>query len=104
MRNIYFISILCIVLTGVFLGAGSSLAKTEPLTPVKAMEIKGEIAQMNQGYIIRGTAPAEIFTILNPNPEILDKYVKNGKIAVVSVRIVSGDNVEIQKIDGKDYP
>jgi len=72
---------------------------------VKKMAITGEIAKgyRDNGYIIRGQVPAMICTILNPDPNILDKLVKTGKIVHLEVRIVSGDNVEIEVIDGKEY-
>ena len=43
-----------------------------------------------------------IFTILNPDPNILDEFVKSEKTVPIEVRIVSGDNVNIEKIDGKN--
>ncbi len=70
---------------------------------VKNMDIAGEIAKTDQGYIIRGKKPAEIFTILNPDAAVLDRFVKSGKTVMIGVRIVSGDNIEIEKIDGKSY-
>jgi hypothetical protein len=72
---------------------------------VRKMAITGEIAKgyNNYGYIIRGKKPAMICTILNPDPKILDEYVKSEKIVLLEVRIVSGDNVEIKTIDGKEY-
>jgi hypothetical protein len=33
----------------------------------------------------------------------LDKFVKSEKTIPIEVRIVSGDNVNIVKIDGKEY-
>ena len=45
-----------------------------------------------------------IFTILNPVPTILDEFVKSEKIVPIEVRIVSGDNVDIETLDGKEYP
>jgi hypothetical protein len=45
-----------------------------------------------------------IFTILNPNPAVLDEYVKTGKVVDMEVRIVSGDNIEIRMLDGREYP
>jgi len=45
-----------------------------------------------------------ILTILNPEPKILDEYIKSGKIVDIDVWIVSGDNINILKIDGKEYP
>jgi ABC-type proline/glycine betaine transport system ATPase subunit len=70
---------------------------------VRIMSITGEIAQASNGYIIRGSVPAEVFTILNPDPKILDKFVTSGKTVKIQVRIVSGGNVEIKMIDGKKY-
>lgn len=72
---------------------------------VRQMAITGEIAKgyNDNGYIIRGKVPAEIFTILNPDPNILDEFVTTGKTVHLEVRIVSGDNVEIKIIDGKEY-
>ena len=64
----------------------------------------GEIAKAAHGYIVRGKQPQMIWTILNPDPKILDEYVKSEKTVPMEVRIVSGDNVNIEKIDGKAYP
>ena len=69
----------------------------------REMNITGEIDKVQHGYIIRGKVPAMIWTILNPNPSILDEFVKNGKTVPIGVQIVSGDNVNIEKIDGKEY-
>jgi len=71
---------------------------------VRKMNITGEIAKAAHGYIIRGKQPQMIWTILNPDPNILDAFVKSEKIVPMEVRIVSGDNVNIEKIDGKAYP
>jgi hypothetical protein len=71
---------------------------------VRQMNIKGEIAKAAHGYIIRGKVPSAIFTILNPEPAILDEFVKSEKTILIETRIVSGDNVKIEKIDGKEYP
>jgi len=75
----------------------------QPMSSVRSMDITGEIAKSKYGYIIRGKKPAELFTILNPDPAILDALVKSGAIVSISVRIVSGDNVNIETIDGKPY-
>ena len=71
---------------------------------VENIFINGEIAKGMNAYIIRGKVPSSIFTILNPDPTILDEYIKTGKVLDIEVRIVSGDNVEITFIDGKKYP
>ena len=75
-------------------------------TQVRTMSVTGEIAENynSTGYIIRGKKPSMILTILNPEPKILDEYVKSGKTVEIDVWIVSGDNIKIVKIDGQNYP
>ena len=73
---------------------------------VRKMSITGEIGKAEHGYIIRskkGNVLSEIYTILNPDPKVLDEFVKSEKTVPIEVRIVSGDNVNIEKIDGKKY-
>lgn len=97
--------LISICLLGLCLVPSSAIsAKPAQDLTVNSLIITGEIDLINQNYIIRGTQPAEIFTILNPDPDILDKTVKSGKKVEVYVRVVSGDNVEILLIDGRDYP
>lgn len=67
------------------------------------MSITGKIAKTEQGYIIQGQEPPELFTILNPNPQVLDSLVKSGKNVIVEAVSVMGDNVNIRVIDGKAY-
>jgi len=69
----------------------------------QSMAITGKIVKEAGGYYIQGQRPSSIFTILNPVPKKLDGIVKNGKSVEIEVRIVLGDNVEIQKINGKAY-
>ena len=91
------------VLLSYGLAAAEEPATQKRQTPaVRNMDITGEIAKADHGYIIRGKKPAEIFTILNPEPG-LDAFVKSGRTVRIMVRIVSGDNVNIEKIDGKAY-
>ena len=74
---------------------------------VRKMKLTGEIAKSAHGYIIRsrrGKALGEIYSILNPDPKVLDEFVKSEKAVQIEARIVSGDNVNIEKIDGKEYP
>ena len=68
--------------------------------------ITGEIAiGYNDNYIIRSKkGTLEVFTILNPEPKILDEYIKADKIVDIELQVISGDNIEIKKIDGKEYP
>jgi len=81
----------------------ASKAPTSPKGAVRKMNVTGEIGKSQHGYIIRGKQPSMIWTILNPEPKILDTFVKSEKIVPIEVRIVSGDNVNIEKIDGKAY-
>lgn len=82
--------------------AGAKYASPQDRS-VRKMIIMGEIAQASHGYIIRGKVPSAIFTILNPEPKVLDRFVKSGKTVKIEVRIVSGDNIEIVKLAGKKY-
>ena len=77
----------------------SAPAVAKPIT----LTITGKIVKGDQGYIIQGQRPPELFTILNPNPSVLDKLVKSGNSVTIDAVSVMGDNVNIQKIDGKPY-
>jgi hypothetical protein len=80
-------------------------AAKQPAPAASSMKltITGKIAKTEQGYIIQGQKPPELFTILNSNPKVLDKLVKNGKTVTIEALSVMGDNVNINKIDGKPY-
>jgi hypothetical protein len=67
------------------------------------LTITGKIVKDGQNYIIQGEKPAELFTVLNPNPGVLDSLVKSAKTVTIEVVSVVGDNVNIQKVDGKPY-
>ena len=98
--TLLFIAFSMVFLTLVDQGATAGISKEQQ---VRKMIVTGEIAKADHGYIIRGKTPSMIFTVLNPGPE-LDGYVKSGKTVKIDVRIVSGDNVNIEMIDGKEYP
>jgi len=68
--------------------------------------ITGEIATGYKGnYIIRSKkGTVEVFSILNPEPKILDEYIKSDRIVDIDIEVINGDNIEIKKIDGKEYP
>jgi hypothetical protein len=93
------------------LAAGPGLAqapkgaekKPAPAAQPLKMTITGKIAKDEQGYIIQGQKPPELFTILNPNPQVLDRLVKSGKTVTIEAVSVMGDNVNIEKVDGKPY-
>jgi len=97
---------MCMLIVALFLMSGSQIFHASIAQAVHGnikLNITGEIAKSANGYIIRGQKPAEVFTILNADEKILDKFIKEGKIVEIEVRSVSGDNVEILKIDGKEY-
>jgi len=84
-------------------GANGVTAQAEDVPVIRKMSITGQIGKVGHGYVIRGTSKSVIFTVLNPVPEILDGLVKNGKDVDVDVHIVSGDNVNIERINGEPY-
>ena len=80
--------------------------KKSPGTPgyVQEIDIAGKISQEAGGYVIVGQQPREIYLISNPEPQALDKLAQSGQIVRIKARIVLGDNVAIEKINGKPYP
>ena len=87
-------------------GDKASAQPAAQAAPTRKMSVTGEIGKSEHGYIIRtrkGNVPTEILTVLNPDPKVLDPLVKNEKTVPIEVRVVSGDNVEIEKIEGKAY-
>ena len=96
-----------VFLVSVFFVSWQSDAQTSRTGPVKKTTLTGKIAKSRHGYVIRsrrGDAPSEIFTIRNPVPKVLDDLVSSQKTVSIEVRIVTGDNVKIEKIDGRKYP
>ena len=78
-------------------------AKQEIKNNRMKMVILGEIVRgRNDTYLIRGKKPAEIFTVLNNDTGAFDNYADTGNILSIDVDIISGDNVEIKKIEGKN--
>jgi len=80
-----------------------AMAAAPKTAALRNMTIMGQIAKSANGYIIRGQKPAEIFTILNAAPQKLDQLTASEKTVTIQARIVSGDNVEIETIDGRAY-
>lgn len=98
-KSILIITILSVALAGSIFAQGSkSLSVKQP-----KMTIKGKIAKAEQGYIIQGQQPPELFNILNANPDVLDKLVRSNKTVTIEAVSILGDNVNIEKIDGKPY-
>jgi hypothetical protein len=82
--------------------AGGNQGAPAAAKPI-VLTITGKIAKGDQGYIIQGVTPPELFTILNPNPSVLDKLVASGETVTIEAVSIMGDNVDIQKIGGKAY-
>ncbi len=80
-----------------------SAAKAVQDTSVRKMSVTGAIGKGENSYVIRGKVPSMIFTILNPDPAVLDEFAATEKEVKIEVRIVSGDNVTIEMLDGKEY-
>jgi len=95
-----------VFLTLILFAMQKPVAQTMQKPSATKMLLTGEIAKSQNGYIIRSQksgAPGEIYSILNPDPDELDPLVNSEKTVSLEVRVVSGDNVEIEKIDGKKY-
>jgi hypothetical protein len=69
----------------------------------KTFTINGKITKAAYAYLIKSQKPPERFAIMNPNPEVLDDFIKSGKTVTIEAVSVMGDNVNIQKIDGEVY-
>ena len=105
-KSIVIAAILSLALAGPVLAQGSKPQAKQPapaLAKPIIMTITGKIVKDSQNYIIQGQKPPELFTILNPNPSVLDTLVKSGKTVTIEALSVMGDNVNIQKVDGKPY-
>jgi len=85
-----------IVLVAVFFSLGNADA-------VENMTIVGQIAQSRDLYFIRVENSAEVFNILNGDPSKLARLAALDQTVTLEVRIVYGDNVEIETIDGAPY-
>lgn len=66
-------------------------------------DVVGKIVQKPDGYIIKGQVPAEIYRIINPDPAQLDEFALIQEILTLRVKSIVGDNVAIEKINGKAY-
>jgi hypothetical protein len=72
---------------------------------MQKLTLVGKIAKGKSmgGYYIQGEKPPEVYRIVNQNPKVLQNYVKSGKLVTIETRVVMGDNLAIEKIDGKKY-
>ncbi|MBW1992173.1 MAG: hypothetical protein JRI59_08675 [Deltaproteobacteria bacterium] len=71
---------------------------------VQEITIIGKISREADDYVIVGQQPREIYFIRNPNPQILDRLAQSGQTVRIRARIILGDSVAIQRINGKPYP
>jgi hypothetical protein len=97
--------VLSLALTGPVLAQMPKVGQIQAPTASKhkPFTITGKITKAPYAYIIRVQMPPERFAVMNPNPKVLDRLVKSGKTVTVEVVSIMGDNVKIQKIDGKPY-
>ncbi len=96
------ITIVIIALSCCFLTHVSN-AQTAVVATKGKMTLTAEVVKIRDNYMLRAEKPAEVFTVLNPDPQILDEIINKGKTVQVEVQIVSGDNVNITTINGKNY-
>jgi hypothetical protein len=86
-------------------GTGQTSERAKPAAQMQKLTVVGKIAQEQAmgGYYIQGEKPPEVYRIVNQNPKVLDNYVKSGKSVTIEAGVVMGDNLSIEKIDGKKY-
>jgi hypothetical protein len=93
-------------LGGIVLAQEKAPAPVKP-PAVKAMKLTvvGKIVKDESmgGYYIQGKKPPEIFHIVNQNPKVLGKFAKEGKDVSIEAQSAMGDNLVIEKIEGKKY-
>ena len=85
--------------------AGKAPATPPAAAPGLKITVMGKIVKDESmgGYYIQGQKPPEVFRILNQNPKVLENYVKSGKSVNIEAQVVMGDNLAIEKIEGKKY-
>jgi hypothetical protein len=67
--------------------------------------VQGKIAYLKQlgGYILNGETPAGEFIIVNQDPQVLEKLLKNANKVKIEGRLRGAEFLTIEKIDGKPY-
>ena len=92
--------------------SASALAQGKAPTPAQAPALKGmKIMVVGKivkdesmgGYYIQGKKPPEIFRIMNQNPKVLEGYAKSAKEVTIEAHSAMGDNLIVDKIQGKKY-
>jgi hypothetical protein len=109
-KFLVFVTAACFALAGLnstalAQGAAKTPEKAKPAAQMQKLTVVGKIAkeQAMGGYYIKGEKPPEIFRIVNQNPTVLEDYLKSGKSVTIEAQVVMGDNLSIEKIDGKKY-
>jgi hypothetical protein len=105
-KSLFIIGSLALTLVaGPVLAQAPKAAEKQPAPADQTLKltITGKIAKTEKGFIIQGQKPPELFTIFNSNAQVLDKLVKSGKAVTIEAVSVMGDNINIEKIDGKPY-
>jgi hypothetical protein len=105
--NKYFLSVLILSLTlsGPVLAQAPKSEEKISNTAVRpaTFTITGTIIKTSYAYVIRRGKPPERFAIMNPDPKVLDGFVRSAKIVTIEATRVMGDNVNIKTIDGEKY-
>ena len=107
-KLIIFGMILSLILAGSIMAQAPNAGEKEKQSAAAAPKrrtftITGKITKAPYAYLIRRQNPTERFAIMNPNPEVLDGLVQSGKTVTIEAVRVMGDNVRIERIEGKDY-
>ncbi len=83
----------------------ASTQANPPAAEAMRLTVVGKIVKDESmgGYYIQGKKPPEIFRIVNQNPNVLEEYATSGKDVSIEAHSVMGDNLVIEKIQGKKY-
>jgi hypothetical protein len=107
-RKLVYAAAAAVFILGGLSGAAQAQApaKTAVAQEAKKITVQGKIitSQSRGGYFIRGEKPREVFGISNQNPEALAPLAKSGQVVTIAAKVVLGDMLAIETIDGKPYP
>jgi hypothetical protein len=102
MKSLRVVAMVTVALLMLSLTVASALAQAPG---VQTLTVVGKVAkdQTLGDYYIQGEKPPEVYRIVNQNPAVLESYAKSGKSVTIETQVVMGDNLAIQKINGKKY-
>jgi len=75
-------------------------------TDESKVSLKGKLSyvQRTGNYMVTTDSPAVEYFIVNPEPVVLDKLIKEGKDVKIEGRLTIGaDQLLVEKINGKKY-